>query len=335
MCGTHPAAAIIDENVRRLRKRLGDLELDDDTIFIFMTDNGGTTKGSFKLSEKYHGFVTSGYNAGMRGAKQSMYEGGHRVPCFIRWPQGGIGGEAPRDIDALTAHVDLLPTLVDFCNLRGAADIRFDGVSLSPLLKKAPARAWPERTLVVAVNRNQDPPKWYRVAILTERWRLIDGEKLYDILEDPEQRHDVAALHPGAVSRLREWYEGHWTSISERFDEYSRIVVGAPEANPTMLSRHNRLEDSKQIAIEIVRSGRYEIILSDDHPAARHTLSASRARLKIGSLDVEQAADGDTPYIVFKVRLEKGPAFAQAWFLDPGSSEPRPTPFVTLRHVGS
>ena len=74
--------ANIDENVGLLRKHLRDIGLEKNTIFIFLTDNGGT--GGLNLDKKYHGFVTSGYNAGMRGAKQSMYEGGHRVPCFIR-----------------------------------------------------------------------------------------------------------------------------------------------------------------------------------------------------------------------------------------------------------
>ncbi|MHC4647845.1 MAG: sulfatase-like hydrolase/transferase, partial [Planctomycetota bacterium] len=72
----------IDENIGLLGGHLRQLGLDKDTIFIFLTDNGGT--GGFDLDRKYHGFVTSGYNAGMRGGKQSMYEGGHRVPCFIR-----------------------------------------------------------------------------------------------------------------------------------------------------------------------------------------------------------------------------------------------------------
>jgi arylsulfatase A-like enzyme len=327
--------ANIDENVGRLRRRLRELELDANTVFIFMTDNGGTAKGAFKLSEKHHGFVTSGYNAGMRGGKQSMYEGGHRVPCFVRWPAGGIGGASGRDVDSLTAHFDLLPTLADLCDLSGAKSLRFDGISLSPILREKPTEAWPERRLVVAVNRNQDPPKWHRVAILAERWRLINGEELYDIIGDPGQRHDVAVKHPAVVAQLREWYEGYWSDISERFDEYSRVFLGAPEAKLTMLSKLNRLEDSKQIAVEVIRDGEYEVILSDDHPEARHTLTATGARLRIGALDREDFTLRDATRIAFKVRLTKGPAFVQAWFTDPKSSEPRPVPFLTFRHIGS
>ena len=323
--------ANIDEHVGRLREHLRTLKLDENTIFIFMTDNGGTA--GLELSAKHHGYVTSGYNAGMRGAKQSMYDGGHRVPCFLRWPRGGIGGG--RDVDVLTAHFDLLPTLVDLCQLKLAAEIDFDGMPLTPLLRGSSEGAWPERFLVAAVNRNQDPPKWYRVAILTERWRLVNGEELYDIVADPGQRQDVAPQHPDVIAGLKEWYEGHWARASKRFHEFSRLVVGAPEANPTMLSSHDLLEDSRQLAVDIVRSGRYEVTLSDDHPADRRALSATQARLKIGTLELEKDAEPGARSIAFEARLEKGPTFVQAWFNSPGDDKLRETRFLVFRYLGS
>ena len=71
--------ACIDENLARLDWFLHQNGLYDDTIFVFMTDNG-TASGE------------AVYNAGMRGRKSSIYDGGHRVPCLLRWPGGGIGG---------------------------------------------------------------------------------------------------------------------------------------------------------------------------------------------------------------------------------------------------
>jgi arylsulfatase A-like enzyme len=325
--------ANIDENLGRLRQRLRELELEDNTILIFMTDNGGTA--GLQLSAKYHGFVTSGYNAGMRGAKQSMYEGGHRVPCFIHWPQGGIGGAASRDIDVLTAHFDLLPTLIDLCGMKLTEKIQFDGISLTKLLRGGATADWPERTLVAAVNRNQDPPKWYRVAILTERWRLVNGDELYDIVADPGQRKDVAAEHPDVIAHLKEWYEGYWKHVSKRFDEFARLVVGAPEANPTMLCSHDLLEDSKQLAVDVVRTGRYEVTLSNDHPANQRSLSAARAQLKIGDLDLRKNAAPDATTISFEARLEKGPTFVEAWFMGSADDKPRRTPFYVFRYLGS
>ncbi len=109
--------ANIDENMGRLTAMLDAKGLSDNTILIFMTDNGGT-------------FGVPVFNAGMRGKKMELYEGGHRVPCFIRWPGGKLG--PPRDIDALTEAQDLLPTLADLCGLKVPAGARFDGVESRP-----------------------------------------------------------------------------------------------------------------------------------------------------------------------------------------------------------
>ncbi len=325
--------ANIDENVGRLRQQLRELELEENTIFIFMTDNGGT--GGLELAEKYHGAVVSGFNAGMRGAKQSMYDGGHRVPCFLRWPGGGIGGAPGHDVDRLTAHFDLLPTLVDLCGLRGTETISFDGVSLTPLLRGGSEKQWPDRNLVVAVNRDQDPPKWYRVAVLTERWRLVNGDKLYDVSSDLGQRHDVAAKHPHIVAHLRKWYDGHWNHVSKRFDEHSRLVIGAPEANPTMLTKHDLLEESRQLAVEVVRGGSYEVTLSQQHPAAiRQSLTATEAELRIGDLHLREKFAGGTAQITLKTTLEAGPTFVQAWFNAETRGRPQEVPFLVFRRLG-
>ena len=83
----------------------------------------------------------SGFNAGMRGIKGSQYDGGHRTPCFIRWPAGHLGGGA--DVARLTAHIDLLPTLIDLCGLPPPQGVQFDGTSLAPLLRDVRPRLIP------------------------------------------------------------------------------------------------------------------------------------------------------------------------------------------------
>ena len=92
----------IDDNVGKLRKFLNEEGLEDDTIFIFTTDNG--TSSGDKV-----------FNSAMRGKKGSEYDGGHRVPFFIHWPKGKIQGG--RDVGLITAHVDVLPTLIDLCGI--------------------------------------------------------------------------------------------------------------------------------------------------------------------------------------------------------------------------
>ncbi len=110
----------IDWNMGKLMKFLEDENLAKDTILIFKTDNGSL------LGPQY-------FNAGMRGKKTEIWEGGHRVPCFIRWPGGGLG--EPRDIGGLTQVQDILPTLLDLCRIKPKKTIAFDGISLATVLR--------------------------------------------------------------------------------------------------------------------------------------------------------------------------------------------------------
>ena len=184
--------ANIDENVGGLRRSLAELGLVDNTIFIFMTDNG--SGGGLEVDESQ--FVINGFNAGMRGQKGSEYDGGHRVPFFLHWPAGGIS--EGRDVDEVTANVDILPTLIDMCRLEKPEGNGFDGRSLVPLLQpeEGKRRVWPDRALVTDSQRLAYPVKWRKSAVMTDRWRLVNGRELFAIKEDPEQRKDNAAATP-------------------------------------------------------------------------------------------------------------------------------------------
>jgi len=111
----------IDDNVGRLLGKLDEWGHESDTLVIFMTDNGGTA-----------GVKT--FNAGMRGAKGTPYEGGTRVPSFWRWPNGWKGGV---DVPALTAHLDIFSTLAEIAGAKVPEPVaaKLDGRSLLPLLK--------------------------------------------------------------------------------------------------------------------------------------------------------------------------------------------------------
>ncbi len=124
--------ANIDHNMGILRQRLSELGLAENTILIFMTDNGTAAGAKFKGLDSE---AIAGYNAGMRGKKSSVYDGGHRVPFFVHWPAGGLSGG--KDIEALAAHIDVLPTLVDLCGIPVSDEYRPDGISIKPLLSLA------------------------------------------------------------------------------------------------------------------------------------------------------------------------------------------------------
>jgi len=214
--------ANIDENMAKLDAMLAETGLRDDVILIFMTDNGGT--GGIKV-----------YNAGMRGAKTSLYDGGHRVPCFIRWPHGGLRG--PGDVATLAQCQDLLPTLIDLCGLKKPAAAHFDGASLLPLLQGKPQPELAERMLVVQYGGldHADPDKWDS-AVLWNQWRLVKGQELYDIQVDPGQQSDVAAQHAEIVRKLRKHYEKWWAGIEPKLTEFTPITIGSDRENPTCLS---------------------------------------------------------------------------------------------------
>jgi len=333
----------IDENVGRLRKRLEELGIDDNTILIFMTDNG-TSAGVLRDGG---GEGWRGFNDGMRGQKGSEYEGGHRVPLFVHWPAGGLG--EPRDAGALTAHIDLLPTLAEFCGLEKPAGADWDGVSLAPALRSQDDG--PERTLFVHSQRIEHPEKWRKCAVMTSRWRLVNGEELYDLREDPGQQNDVAKQHPEVVARLRGEYEEWWEHIPERFDEQVHLVIGAEEENPARITCHDwHNPDISQIpwnqklvrenprangywAVEIEREGTYEFDLYQWDKPAGYAVQAERARLKIGETEVEAAAPEGASHVTLRTPLQAGKTRMQTWFLE-GDEPLRGAFYIYARRVG-
>jgi arylsulfatase A-like enzyme len=312
----------IDENMGRLMRRLKELKLEENTILIFMTDNG--TSGS--------------YGGGMRGKKGSEYDGGHRVPFFIRWAGGGF--EGGRDVGRLTAHIDLLPTLIGLCGLKKPADVKFDGVSLVPLLKNRDIR-WFERMLLVHSQRIEYPEKWRKSAVMTEKWRLVNGKELYDIKADPGQTNNIADKHPKVVEELREAYEEWWADLSEVFDEYCETIIGSDKENPVRLMSHdwhtpqvpwhqgairNGMQANGFWAVEVERDGSYEFSLRRwpeevDKPITAaiprgKAIAVTKARLKIADVDVSKPVTKDAHALVFRIRLKAGKTRLQTWFID-------------------
>lgn len=324
--------ANIDENMGRLDAFLRENGLRENTVLVFLTDNGATA-----------GFNV--HNAGMRGKKIDLWEGGHRVPCFVRWPAGGL--RAPADVAELTQVQDLLPTLLDLCGLERPA---VDGVSLAPLLRGTQEHL-PDRMLVIQFSRMNDPvPKKGDACVLWKRWRLVADKELFDLSTDPGQQQDVLARHPEIAAAMRAHYDAWWSRVELRLNEFSRIVVGSDAENPAVLSPADWqdvfIDQSRQVrlgepksgpwGILVDRDGNYEIALrrwpeeanlsiragvpatkvTDGQYVEGKALPVARARLKVGEIDETRAVgEGDTA-AVFGVRLKAGPAQLQTWFLD-------------------
>ncbi|MCP4312434.1 MAG: arylsulfatase [Bacteroidetes bacterium] len=194
----------IDENLGRLRSFLKEKGMDRNTLLIFLSDNGSACAKKDSTI----------YNAGMRGKKGSDYEGGHRVPCFFYWPEGKVSGG--RSVTQLTAHIDLLPTLVEACGLTLPENSRFDGINILPMLQENLSE-WPGRVLVTEGKVNNREKLFSSSCVMSERWRLVSGTGLYDIETDPGQRQILN--NPEKTEEMRQLYMNWHGGVSEAFDD--------------------------------------------------------------------------------------------------------------------
>ena len=216
----------IDTNVGELRSFLEKRNLAENTIFIFTTDNGTA-------------YGRDVYNADMRGKKGSEYDGGHRVPFFVYWPAGELN--RPKDVKPITHAVDVLPTLIELCKLSADSSLKFDGTSIASLLQGNPDPEidWNNRVMITDSQRVKDPVMWKSSSVMTSRWRLVNGEQLYDMDSDPSQKRDIAEAYPAEVRELRAHYETWWAEIEPGFSDATAIIVGNPSENPAKLTCHD------------------------------------------------------------------------------------------------
>lgn len=347
--------ANVDENVGSLVDYLESINLMDNTILIYMADNG-TAAGAQVEGHRLDGFVVKGNNDGMRGIKASMYEGGHRVPFFLHWKDGGI--TVGKDIDELTAHYDILPTLIDLCQLKVSPELEFDGQSIVPLME-GNKEGFEDRTIFVNTQFSTDPVPWLRTALMHKNWRLVEGTELYDLISDPEQRINIADQHPEIMKELLAKYDDWWAEISPTFSEKPFFIIGHEAENPTTLHCHDWHSEEftpwhqKHIRSGLVNNGFWRVRVAEAgsynlklrrwpketglalnasapvRPAIAGTsvpdseegkaLNIRKVKLTVQDIELSEQVNGDAEYVEFTVELEKGETHLQTWFtLDDG-----------------
>ena len=279
----------IDENIGRLFKKLDALHIRENTIVVYLNDNGPNTLR---------------YVGEMRGMKTHVDDGGIRSPLVFHWPASVA---ARKTTDILCAHIDLLPTILDACHVQLPAGHKIDGRSFLPLLTRDNVD-WPKRQVVLPAPRGNVPQKFYHFALHEEPWKLvhpsgfgnesISGQpqlELYDLSKDPRQQNDLSAQFPDVFRRLRRDYENWFEDVSStRPDNYAppRIVIGSPHERRAVLTRQDWRHATGQVwgrrsngfwLLKAPEAGVYEVelIFKEGHPEGKATITAGSASARV------------------------------------------------------
>lgn len=197
----------IDDNVGRILKKLDDLKLSDNTILIYLSDNG---PNSWR------------WNGDMKGRKGTPGEGSVRVPFLIRWP-GVI--PAGKVINDNAAYIDLLPTLIDLAGTSMKKSGKpLDGISLKPAL--IGATKVPDRLLFLSINKNNSVRKGHY---------LYQNDALCDLAADSMQQHNIAAQYPALTDSLRGAFDHWYADVYKNIDSTRSLPVGYSQFPRTVL----------------------------------------------------------------------------------------------------
>jgi len=220
----------IDENIGKLFRKLDELKIADNTVVIFMTDNG---------PQQFR------YVAGMRGRKGSVFRGGVRVPFYLSYPAKYEGN---KDIETTSAHIDILPTLAEICHAKLPTDRIIDGKSLVPLLNKQPVD-WADRSLFFYWTRRY-PELYNNIALQKGNFKLvgqtgynsaIEDFELFDIKQDPYEQKNMVADKKDIANSLKNELDRIYNELisSENIVNPPFIEIGNPHENPVYLNRND------------------------------------------------------------------------------------------------
>ena len=259
----------VDENVGRILASLEEKSLLNNTVVIFMSDNGP---------------IPARYNAGLRGTKSSVYEGGIKVPFFIYYPKIF---EAGQKISTTVAHIDVLPTLLDICGLASEIPGGIDGSSMLPLLEGEEvdfkerflywqwARGYPELYANTAIRQGD-----FKLVGDAESNAAIEEFELYNLAEDPfETTNIVQEAREKALAlkkQLDAWY--HQVVIVEGNPKAQGAVINPEFENPVVLNRNDAKGTPEQWTrdgvysywdVEFAEEGYYDITFGFHHSPER------------------------------------------------------------------
>lgn len=297
----------VDQNIGKLFDRLELLDLLDDTLVIYLNDNGPNTRR---------------YVAGMKGMKSNVYEGGVRSPLWLHLP--GVLNRG-HESDAVSAHYDVLPTVLEACGI--ARPDNLDGRSLWPLVTEE-GTEWRERNIVIQSHRGDTPQRYHNFLIRDQRWKLLhnsgfgkdrfSGEpkfELYDMSVDPLETKNVVVDNAEVVERLKKAYDEWFDDVgSTRPDNYGpvRVWTHPPDGTITNLHTHEwRVDPNNQSVgtwkLYVPKSGTFEVRVY-----FRNAPKLGEADLEINEKTYKSTTVKDGWYVFNGVELTEGDADLQS-----------------------
>jgi arylsulfatase A len=327
----------IDDNVGRLLNTLDRLSIADNTIVIFLSDNGPRT------SRIKNDVYPDRYNAALRGTKTAVYEGGIRVPFFIRWPERLQAGKRT---DTIAAHIDVVPTLLDACGV-AQPEHTIDGISLLPVTDRDTV---PGRTLFFQLNQTTEPLLYAHFAAISQRYKLVqpmpnprnttpdeteytgadllENLELYDIPNDVSEIENIARQNPAIVDQMLTDYDAWFYDVTRVRDYHlpQPIIIGTAHENPSILSDFDRVR-AKGLdywRVQVAKAGRYRATVT-----FRDSAAGAVAHLRIGEVHVSKPLSAGAKECIFDgVTLPEQTGHLQAWVML--GRKPAPAYFVTM-----
>jgi arylsulfatase A-like enzyme len=302
----------IDDNLNRLFKELKKHKLYDNTIIIFMTDNGPA---------QYR------YTGGFKGKKSLVQEGGIHVPFYIKLPKGM---KKVKEIDERFAHIDVLPTIANLCDIQINADLEIDGVSMVPYLS-APISQNLERPLFFEWQRSY-PEKYKNIAVIKNGFKLIGNTQedalisefeLYNLNEDPYEAEDIINKQLNVSNELKSEIDRWYDDImrSPNIIDLPRIIIGNEQETTTILNR-NEARGIQEIRDQEAIHVSWDVLIENagDYKVSCYFVNKleheGKLYFRIGNKNVsmENKNTGIEKLVFDKVLLEEGKFTIDSWY---------------------
>ncbi len=296
----------IDENVGKIIAKLKALDLEEDTLILFISDNGP----KFSKGKKR-------FNGNLRGVKGETYQGGVRVPCFLKLP-GRLN--AGQDVPDIAAHIDIAPTVLAACGVAVPQGLHLDGANLWPRLLGEASKNQ-NRTLFLQWHRGEKPQRYLNCAVRTQRFKLVmnadrmtpkdSGQdnrfELFDLDSDPAEKKNLAKKHPDLLKRLKTEYDAWFDDVCVKgLPEQPFIHIGTPHENPTMLTSQDwrvagrtrfwnvKLEEDGIFDVSIhvpkAKKGTHLQVRFGDR-ITRHPLPDEKGKVTVSNIPLEAGSD--------------------------------------------